>query len=88
MISHEEYSDAEIAKAVGETLQALRKERNNMSQSAVYLASNIERNVYQKYDSGKVSSPKFANLIRIAETMGITPGHILDRAYEYLKQKK
>lgn len=81
------YKDEDIAAAIGQALKALRKEKG-LSQSDIYLTASLERNTYQKYDSGRVARPMFANIIRIAEAMDITPGIIFDKAYEILKKGK
>ena len=85
MAKRKEYSDEQIAAAIGQALKSLRKEKG-LSQSDVYLAAGLERNTLQKYDSGRVARPMFSNIIKIAEVMEITPGTIFDRAYEILKE--
>lgn len=85
MAKKTEYTDEEIAAAIGKALKGLRKEKG-LSQSDVYLAAGLERNTLQKYDSGKVARPMFSNMIKIAEVMKITPGIIFDRAYAILKE--
>lgn len=87
MANQREYSAEEIADAIGQALKMLRKEKG-LSQSDVYLAASLERNTYQKYDSGRVARPMFGNIIRIAEAMQTTPGAIFDKAYKILKQKE
>lgn len=74
-----------IAEAMGQAIRYYRDERN-MSQSDMCTATNLERNTFQRYDSGKVSSPKIANLIKIAKALEITPGDIINKAHDILKQ--
>jgi DNA-directed RNA polymerase subunit H (RpoH/RPB5) len=49
------------------------------------IKSNLERNVFQRYDSGKVSSPKISNLIKIAKALDITLGDIINKAHDILQ---
>ncbi|TSE04396.1 MULTISPECIES: helix-turn-helix domain-containing protein [Aquimarina] len=73
-----------IAKAIGQAIRYYRQEKD-MSQSDVCAVSNLERNVFQRYDAGKVSSPKVGNLIKIAKALEITPGEIINKAHEMLQ---
>lgn len=87
MSEKKEYSDKEIAAAMGKAIKTIRKEKG-LSQSAVYLNAAIERNTFQQYDAGSIASPKMGNLIKIAEAMDITPADIVERMYTYLKEAR
>ncbi len=85
MAKQEEYTEEKMAKAIGKALKALRKEKG-LSQSDVYFKSGLERGTYQRYDAGHVSRPSIINLVKIAEAMQTTPGAIIDKAYEILRE--
>ena len=84
MTAEKEYKEEHIAKAIGQALKTLRKEKG-MSQSDVYFKCGLDRGVYQRYDAGHVSRPSTLNLIKISEALGISPGEIINRAYSILK---
>lgn len=87
MSKQREYNEEQIATAIGRALKALRKEKE-MSQSDVYFQSGLDRGVFQRYDAGHVSRPSMLNLIKIAEAMGITPGEIINKAYDILRTEE
>ncbi|WP_161635325.1 helix-turn-helix domain-containing protein [Aquimarina macrocephali] len=80
----EKRQEALIAESMGQAIRHYR-DKKEMSQSDVCAVSNLERNTFQRYDSGKVSSPKINNLIKIAKALDITPGDIINKAYEFLQ---
>ena len=84
MAKKKEDKEDKVATAIGQALKELRKEKG-LSQSDVYFKAGIERGTFQRYDAGHVSRPSIVNLIKIAEVMEITPGAIIDKAYEILK---
>lgn len=72
-----------IAEAIGEAIRFFR-EKKDFSQNYVSELSRLERNVFQRYDSGKVA-PGIYNLIKIAKALEMNPEDIVQKAYKILQ---
>ncbi|MDN5204599.1 helix-turn-helix transcriptional regulator [Fulvivirgaceae bacterium BMA10] len=75
-----------LEKAFSKALKEIREEKG-LSQNDVVKASGtlLDRNTFQRYDAGR-GTPKMKNLFIIAETLGISPGEIVNRAYKHYKE--
>lgn len=81
-----------IAEAMGRAIRYYREQqylpenkRKLISQDKVSERGGLEPNVFQRYDTGKVS-PGMVNLLKIAKGLDINPERIVEKAFQFLKE--
>ena len=73
-----------MAEGFGKALRKLRKERN-LTLEALGEKTELDFRTIQRYEAAD-RSPILENIKRIAEALDITPGQLVDLAYEKTKE--